>query len=547
MTQAERVDPVVFRDYAHYHRHLKIQDFKTQAIVPFRPNPVQAKVYNRILAAEREQRPCRLLIYKARREGVSTLVQSVFAHRAFTRKDYTSLTVSHEEASAQKVHAMTERMWKHLPRAIQPPKESGITGKRLVLTNGSRLEVATAGGDGDVGRSGAAAGLHLSEFAHYPNARNTTTSVSSVVPDMPGTLIVVESTPNGRDGIGGEFYGMWNLAVDGEIEYEPLFFAWHDFPVYRREPEPGFSRSLDAEERDLQKRFGLSLEQLAWRRHTIRERFATDPDMFRQEFPADPEEGFLHSGRPFFDPAQLKRFEPVEPVFRGELVLREVKGRKRAEPYEDPRGPWRVYHKPRLAHRYVLAVDPAGVVTAKAESYFVSKREARDYTAMVCVDRHTGEVACVWKNRFDLGLVGLEALRIAKLYNNAIIAVERSGGYGGPVIQKLQDSGWSNFYTYEVLDDQEGVFKSVKRTEIGFNTSPLTRPRILEGLRDVLREHPEWLADADLKREMDSFVYDDAGKMVAGPGRHDDLVLAAAIAYEVVREKPQRVLVREAA
>jgi hypothetical protein len=46
---------------------------------------------------------------------------------------------------------------------------------------------------------------------------------------------------------------------------------------------------------------------------------------------------------------------------------------------------------------------------------------------------------------------------------------------------------------------------------------------------------------------MESFVEGDSGIARAAPGAHDDLVMAAAIAFEVVREYPQTRIQKDAA
>jgi hypothetical protein len=71
---AERVDPAVFQDYANYHRHLRIEDYATQT--SSRSNSTGSRIDPSAGSASiRKQRPVRLVILKARREGVSTYAE----------------------------------------------------------------------------------------------------------------------------------------------------------------------------------------------------------------------------------------------------------------------------------------------------------------------------------------------------------------------------------------------------------------------------------------------------------------------------------------
>lgn len=544
---AATVDPAVFQDYAEYHRHLKIEDYATQTTVPLSLNRIQRRIHNRVARALCEKRPVRLVILKARREGVSTYVQSLFACEAFTRQNVKALTVSHEETSAQTLHAMTEKMYDNLPSAIQPAKVTGIRGKKMGFTHGSAIEVATAGGDGEVARSGGFTRLHLSEIAQYPNAAVTWQGVVPTIPEKPGTVIIVESTAKGRSGRGQFFFDLWQIAQDPSSIWEPLFFAWFDFPDYTR-PVP-HDWVLTEEERLLKDRFELRDEQLAWRRHEIETYFKNRPDGFIEEYPATPEEAFLHSGRPFFQPLLVQRLASLAakrtPVFRGELGSVGVYPTESqpARPEKRVDGRLRVLETKRKGHRYVVAVDPAGVLTAKEYSAFTDKQQARDYIGMCVVDRYTRRCVAYWHSRLDLGLVGVEAAKLGRLYENALVAVEMTGGYGAAPLDKLRELGYGNLYTRVRLDH---LGKPISE-ELGWMTSSQNRSRILEGLRDVLREDPAAIAVPELAAEMEEFVEGDSGTPAAAPGAHDDLVMAFAIAFEVVREYPQTQLIEEAA
>src|SRR5262245_56859517 len=82
-----------------------------------------------------------------------------------------------------------------------------------------------------------------------------------------------------------------------------------------------FEDSLTDEERNIQKAYSLTLEQLNWRRWAIENKCGRDPEKFRQEYPGNDVECWLLSGRPRFDQKKLQQMllAAVDPNFRGYL------------------------------------------------------------------------------------------------------------------------------------------------------------------------------------------------------------------------------------
>ena len=108
-------------------------------------------------------------------------------------------------------------------------------------------------------------------------------------------MVIIESTANGCE----DFKDRWDAAVAGENDFEPVFFAWFENPDYAMPVEPGIEWT--AEERETRERYSLSWEQLRWRRWCIANNCGGSRDMFRQEYPANPDEAFLYSGSGVFD------------------------------------------------------------------------------------------------------------------------------------------------------------------------------------------------------------------------------------------------------
>ena len=91
-----------------------------------------------------------------------------------------------------------------------------------------------------------------------------------------------------------------------------MFIPWYVDPEYREKVPKNFDRTPDEEE--LAEKYSLDDEQLMFRRRKIAQ---NGIDLFKQEYPSEPEEAFLTTGRPVFNPEQLQGFlehsrDPVE-------------------------------------------------------------------------------------------------------------------------------------------------------------------------------------------------------------------------------------------
>lgn len=529
--------------WSRYHKHLKITDRTSFRVVPLELNTVQARLHRLVEQRRREEAPVRVIILKARREGISTYIQSRFAHRAFVTRTFHGITGAHEDKASQTLHGMTEQMYDELPDSYKPRKKTGLQGKRLHFTAGSTLETFTAGGGDSVGRSMAANALHCSEVAHWRDQKGTLTALLQLVPDAAGTWIFHEST---ADGIGDEFHKMCDAALNGEKDYDFFFSPWHEFPDYALSPERtlatmGVDPELTKREEALAAQ-GISFGQLAWRRWAIQNLCGGDPSTFDQEYPDSPEVAFLTSGRPYFAHELLEGFVPVAPSRVGSVEGDPIRGGSELSFEANDHGPLRIWSVPKPGREYVIFGDVAGKVTADTHDARPTGSKA-DYCAASVVDRETGEQVAAYHAHIDPDLYGFELAKIGWLYQShgsaALLAVENTGGYGTATIATLyRQLSYPNLYVQRALDTQSGKWSET----IGFNTSESTRPVMLSTLRSMLRDKPAYLKDEGLKREMRTFVVHPNGKPAAQNGAHDDRVMSHAGALEVWREHAQRPL-----
>ena len=320
------MNPLIARDYIE--SCLKIRT-KTGSIIPFRMNAAQKKLYAVAKAQQDRGKPVRIIILKARQLGFSTLTEALIFHACATRTYTNALIVAHREDATANLFRMSRLFYDELPEPIRPMLRS-VTAQELVFENPSRIRAeriarpglrsrircATAGGKG-IGRSDTLQLVHLSEYAFWPEGTegkaSTLAGIMQAVPSTPGTMVIIESTANGFE----DFKERWDAAVAGENDFEPVFFAWYENPEYVMEPVPG--TVWTPEEKDLRERYELTDGQLQWRRWCIANNCGGSLAMFRQEYPANPDEAFLHSGTGVFDNEQvtIRRETAPDPMAQG--------------------------------------------------------------------------------------------------------------------------------------------------------------------------------------------------------------------------------------
>lgn len=522
---------------------LKIIDKKGKT-VPLILNEPQKRLYDTVKEQWNAGKPIRIIILKARQMGFSTLTGAIIFWMAATAYNVRCMIVAHKEDATNNLFQMYRRFYDNLPDRIKPMLQAS-NAQELVFDRptrykgdskglGSRIRCATAGGQG-VGRSFTLMALHISELAFWPgNKAETLLGLLQAVPEEPGTLIIIESTANGFE----EFKKRWDDAVAaqrrGEDGYIPIFFAWHEMREYRRRVPKGFTRTEEEEELSLS--FGLDDEQLAWRRWAIQNLCGGDVNTFRQEYPATPDEAFIATGKCVFDKDVLiARRKAVEndPWERGNFRIRRNILEK-IESFQwvpDKKGYIRIRKKPENGVPYVIGGDTAGTGTVGTDT---------DYFVGQVLDNRTGEQVAVLHERLDEREYAEQMYCLGMYYNKALIGVEIN--YSTYPEKKLEELGYKNLYVRQQIDNNTGKVMDA----FGFETTPQSRPLIIDGLKDVFRYHPELITDFETLGEMLTFIYAKGRRPQAEQGEHDDLVMALAIAHYIRSQQRTSVAVEAA-
>ncbi len=236
-------------------------------------------------------------------------------------------------------------------------------------------------------------------------------------------------------------------------------------------------------------------------------------------------------GRSIFDAGKLSRRlgELEGPLRRGEFVFSTAyrDGRARIDRAsirfaDQPEGFVSVYEEPRPGREYVIGGDTAG--------------EGSDYFAAQVLDRDTGRQACTLRGRMDEDLYARQVYCLGLWYNQALVAVEAN--FSSYPIRELERLGYPRQYARP----REDGLTHRPGSSLGFRTTAATRPLILAGLVEEVRERCQGLRDRDTIEELLTFVRNEKGRPEAQAGAHDDCVMALAIAHHVRRAAPKPAL-----
>ena len=520
---------------------LKIRDKKSR-LISFKPNSAQLK-FNKIIDEDTKNgKPKRYIILKARQLGMSTFTEGYIYHDTSNREFVNSLIIAHEEKATVNLFNMSKLFYEECPLAIRPLKKYS-NGKELSFENPttndseklsnpglrSKITIATAG-TSDTARSGTYHNVHVSEIAFFPNPENTMTALLQCVPDEPNTFVCLESTANG---IGGYFYDMWYAACEGKNDFTPIFFPWFEDENYstrfpNEQVKEEFIKEINAVHIDesgkevhtdefyLKLQHNLTYEQLYWRKRTIANKCGGSLDMFKQEYPATPDEAFIASGRPRFDLKAVKEYELncCEPKYQGDLHYRN--GKISLDEYDD--GLLKIWKLPEEGKSYCIGADVAEGL------------ETGDYSVAIVLDDELN-VCAKYRGHIDPDLYGIELVKLGDFYNEAYIAVENNN-HGLTTLKSILNKDYFNIFyskSYDRVND-----KMTKK--IGWSTNRKTKPLAIDKLAEYIREKYLMFWDIDIVEELYSYVIDEKGATNAQEGRHDDCVMAFAIVLQAFLE-----------
>lgn len=479
----------MMEDFIFYAKHcLKIVPKDGGSPIPFVLNKAQLYIHQRIEEQLAATGKVRVLLLKGRQQGGSTYIQARQRWKIKHRRGRKAYVVAHEQAASDNLFKMAKRYHENEPDDVRPSTGAANAKELWFDKLDSRYEVATAGSK-EIGRSGTAQYLHASEYAFWDNAEGHWAGIGQVIPNAPGTEVIVETTANG---VNNDFARRWKRAVAGKGEYIAVFVPWFWQDEYRL-PVPSDWTRTD-EEDELVELYGLDEEQLSFRRNKIESDFKGDTSRFQQEYPCCSQEAFLSSNRNLLIPIVQAAKAQMRPAVKSGVI--------------------------------VAGLDPA--------------RFGDDSTALVV---RQGRAVIVSKtyDRHDVMEVAGIATRLLTTNPSIKMLFVDMIGIGAGVVDRLHELGFTDRVlgvNFASRASDEDAYVN-KRSECWGEMAEWTK-------NGTLPEGDEWLADVTST----AFKYDSRGRIKLEPkedvkkesGKSPDLADALALTFaEPVINAPSRV------
>ena len=199
-------------------------------------NPMQREIGEAVQWCLENGQPVRLIVYKPRQKGCSTGNIAVLYARA-RAEAMSCLVIGGQSSQTANLWSILRHYAKHDSHAWGNSWKD--TQSAAACSNGSTFTRETAG-DPEAGRSGTYHAVIATEVARWPSggakdAQEVLNSVLNCVPNLPATIVIMESTACGPAGV---FPRTWGGAVTLEQMkagtkgngYIRIFAPWHVFP-----------------------------------------------------------------------------------------------------------------------------------------------------------------------------------------------------------------------------------------------------------------------------------------------------------------------------
>lgn len=435
--------------------------------------------YQADLAASLLTEP-RIFILKARQIGVTTMIAAYCVWRCITKPGTLVIFVSKTEDDAKAV--ITQMRMFGLSRFPEwltdriPVTDRSVY--KVTWGNNSMFEAGSASAHPARGRT--ATVVVLDEWAYAKQPMDAWTAAE---PAAESGQLISMSTAFGE---GTFFHQQWLEANSDDSPLHPIFLPWN------ARPDRG-------------------AQFLADKARTIR-----DPELLAREYPDTPEDAFRTSTVSVFAASRFEHMTPSEPE-RGVLRIEQRTG-PRFVPYtpgvqDDDR--LAIWGLPQAGRLYFVGVDVAG------------SQRAGDYSS-VHVVADTGNVVAHWHGWIEGKQLAAVAALLGYWFNNALVVVERAGGWGEAVCQELVDAEYPNVFHQNSRLQGLTTFAS----KPGFAVTPQSKKLLVETLAQLLFAGRLAIECADTIDELILYqVLNEAtGKMGAPAGKHDDRVVSLMLA-----------------
>jgi hypothetical protein len=448
-------------------------------------------VYRAFFASERED----VIILKDRQRGTSTDCNLICLDLSAYYKGKVANTLADTRDRAGSMFDNNVKLaWDEIPAGLKAEAERDNVNE-LVFKNIKSKYIVSASKSEPVDI------LHVSEAPYFQDEERITEAEQML---RRNGIEIMESTGFGVGNLyERRFMEAWNAKKAGKRHHrKALFFPWFTNPknTVTVHPEMEFKNKafIDALAARVFVVYGVILTD--GQKHFYDQKYSDLDEEVFQFYPTEPEEAFLHSGRPVFNLELLK-------------ALSASQGRPPIRTTEDG---IEIYEEPNPAHHYGIGVDTAeGLADGDNSVISVVCKETGHQVAELA-----GKISAIEEHE----LARMVSI-VARMYENHLCVPERNN-HGHTVIAFLKNDGAVNLFRTQEVDTVTGKTSE----KIGWNTDQKSKAYAIDTLKKDLKEGRCVPHSVETYDELRVFVHGERGKMAALKGHHDDRVMALSLA-----------------
>jgi hypothetical protein len=444
----------------------------------------------------------KFLILKARQLGVTLLACAYALWLLLFRPGSFVVAYSYEEGEAKKLVQACWAMYMALPEVLRShvkvltPSRSEEPAEWIKLRHpdgrisGFQALPATK----KHGHGTRVSFAIMDEVARMDYAREIYTAINPATTRGRAKLVMISTAAgvsNLETGVGNYFHWLYHTRKEKKLEYR--FLPWNLEPTRDAAWYEAEAMKLDEVERN-------------------------------QQYPLTEADAFMLSGHLYFDADAMRwyRHEQMRPILTGQFALL---GRRRANFVQFRDGVIEVFEKPVPERPYALCVDCA-------------TGRGTDFTSAHVIDLESGALCAELHAKMEAPRAAVQLHYLGRWFNEALICVERQGGYGDALIIALKD-GNQNLPAYRRVYRHRKYVRGDRpmAEEWGFPMGIKTREQVLNQLKDWVRQRLfPWISAGDMS-ELGTFVYADTNPSPrAMAGCNDDRVISLALCVEMFRQ-----------
>lgn len=456
------------------------------------------------------------LEYKSRQIGITWLAAAFGLTLVLTHPGARFLIISINLEEAQKVISRIWGMYQSLPSyfvehmRLTKPARGGAPSQEIEWTDvqGRRSSILALPSTPKAGHGETAMLVLLDEHARQDYARESWKAAFPIIDG--GGMAIIVSTAN----------GVSTEDMEGEAQGNFFHYLW-----------------TNAESMGIVRRFlGVFSHpdrNEEWYRLKARR---LPPSDRAEQYPRTPEEGFIMTGKCWFDLDKLNEYREKWRSSEQKMLYRFSwqETHKAAKREIAKFGEWRVYEEPISGHDYAISAD---VATGTGDDF--SSAHVIDLTNGKWVAEYHAKIG---EDVFakDLYYMGKWFGKFSGCLHDAMIAVEVQGGYGRAVIIPLRDGIKGRKPYLRLYRHKQGPEETIdprERDDFGYPINGATRPLLINQLEQWIRDGLcPWITP-DLDAELRTF-----SKRPTRPspraleGCNDDRVFSAAGSLELYRQ-----------